>query len=181
MHNLHSSLYINPHTISDLPPLFRTSPFNPSSLYAGHPAIFPMLTPTTITMKAVPRAIERWLHQHNLQGMLRVHQVLPFDDLSAALSCPGIDIVPEWIRATLDLPNTESLAEEAPTIEILVEYFGPYSPTVKGFRTSGGPNKLFNDLAYFLSKVAFVAPSPHIMHRTRAGFIITAWKGIAID
>ena len=76
-------------------------------------------------MKDVPRDVERWLHQHKLQGMLRVHQALPFDDLSTALACPEIDIFSEWIRVTLDLPNTGSLAEEAPETETLAEYFGP--------------------------------------------------------
>ena len=124
-------------------------------------------------MKDVPRDVERWLHQHNLHGMLRVHQAIPFDDLSEALVCREVSIIPEWIRATLDVANTGSIAEEVPDTGTLTEFFG--------FRTLEVPNDLFGDLVYFLSEDAFVVPSPHIMHPSRAGFIITAWQGTVID
>ena len=56
-------------------------------------------------MKAVPHNVENWLYQHNLQGMLWVHRAIPFDDLSKALACKEAEIIPKWIRATIDLAN----------------------------------------------------------------------------
>ena len=102
-------------------------------------------------MKTVPRSVENWLYQCILQGMMREHQEIPFDDLSEALSCKEDDIVPEWIRATLDLANEGRLDEEAPDTATLTEIFGPYSHIAKGFRTLGGPNELFGTVAYILS------------------------------
>ena len=104
--------------------------------------------------------------------MLRVHWAIPFDNLSEALACKEADIIPEWVRATLDLTNEGSLDKEAPDTATLTEFFSPYSHTAKGFRTLGGPNELFD---------AFMAPSPHIMHCGKASFIITAWCGTTLD
>ena len=71
---------------------------------------------------------------------------------------------------TLDLSNTGYLDEVAPDTVTITEFFVPYSPTAKGFRTLRGLNDLFDAVAYFLSELAFVAPNPHIMHHARVGF-----------
>ena len=62
-------------------------------------------------------------------------------------------------------------------MEILVEYFGPYSPTAKGFRTIGGPNELFNSLTYSLrGRFRRTQPQHHaprkgwVHHRCLAGY-----------
>ena len=84
-------------------------------------------------MKVVPWSVENWLQQHNVQCMLRVHQDIPFDDLSEALAFKEAEIFPEWIRATLDLTKQGSLDEEAADSTTLKEFLGPYSHTAKGF------------------------------------------------
>ena len=110
-----------------------------------------------------------------------MHRAIPFDDLSKALACKEAEIIPKWIRATIDLANEGSLDQEAPNTDSLTEFFGPYSHTAKVFRTLGGPKEQFGIVAYFLSKVAFVALSPHIMHCGRAGYIIAAWRGTTLS
>ena len=71
--------------------------------------------------------------------------------------------------------------KEASDAATLTVVFDPYSHIGKGFCTLGGPNELFSSVAYFLSKVSFVAPSPHIMHQSRAGFIIAVWRGTTLN
>ena len=52
---------------------------------------------------------------------------------------------------------------------------------MKGFRTSGGPNELFNGLAYFLSEVLSSHPAPTSCTAPGLGSSSPPWKGKAID
>ena len=105
-----------------------------------------------------------------LYSSLRVIAVLVFLFSSCSFSCYYFVLrIHCGLRA---FAVTTSMAEEAPDPKTLAKYFGPYSPTAKGIRTLRSPNTLFSGFAYFLSEVTFVAPNPHIMHRSWARFII---------
>ena len=47
--------------------------------------------------------------------------------------------------------------------EILEGYFGDYSPTTKAYRTQGGPDLLFREIATFLLDIKFLHPNPYPM------------------
>mgnify|MGYP006889244612 FL=1 len=42
--------------------------------------------------------------------------------------------------------------------EILRSYFGAYSPSAKAYKTLGGQDEFFQEVAKFLLEVAFVSP-----------------------
>ena len=92
--------------------------------------------------------------------MLRVPWAIPFDELSEALACKEIDILLEWIWATLNFPFSESLNKEVLDTVTLTEFFGPYTTIGKGFCTLEGLNTLFSSVAYFLSEGSLCSPQP---------------------
>ena len=64
---------------------------------------------------------------------------------------------------------------------ILRSYFIDYSPSAKAYKTEGGEDKLFQEVAKFLLEVAFVSPRFYCMPKQRAAFIIATYEGDTID
>ena len=69
---------------------------------------------------------------------------------------------------------------ETPSIEIVEEYLGNYSLVSKEYRTQGGKDQLFREIARVLLEYGFVYPRPLAIPKNRTGFIITTYEGLRI-
>ena len=85
------------------------------------------------------------------------------------------------IRAALDLQRGGDHDVEIPPATTLKEYFGEYSVSGKAYRTYGGSNKAFGELARILMEYAFVHTNPTSMPQNKAAIIISAYEGNRID
>ena len=70
---------------------------------------------------------------------------------------------------------------ETPSIEIVEEYLGNYSLVSKEYRTQGGKDQLFREIARVLLEYGFVYPRPPSIPKNRIGFIIATYKGLWVD
>ena len=70
---------------------------------------------------------------------------------------------------------------EAPPQHILEQLFGEFSVFAKAYRTHGGPNEFFRDLARFLLEFSCVHANAYSMPKKKASIIITAYQSGAID
>ena len=64
---------------------------------------------------------------------------------------------------------------------VLESNFGEYSPSAKAYRTHGGKDVFFYDVANFLLEVAYVSRRQYCRPKQRAGFIIATYKGSKVD
>ena len=71
------------------------------------------------------------------------------------------------IRATLDLKRGGDHEVEIPPSTTLKEYFGVYSISGKAYRTYGGSNKAFGEIARILMEYAFVHTNPTSMPQNK--------------
>ena len=85
------------------------------------------------------------------------------------------------IRAALDLKRGGEHEVEIPPSTTLKEYFGMYSISGKAYRTYGGPNKSFGEIAHILIEYAFVHTNPTSMPQNKAAIIIREYEGDKID
>ena len=85
------------------------------------------------------------------------------------------------IRAALDLKCGGDHEVEIPPSTTLKEYFGTYLISGKAYRTYGGPNKSFGEIACILMEYAFVHTNPTSMPQNKAAIIINEYKGNKID
>ena len=67
------------------------------------------------------------------------------------------------------------------TKEGLRSYFGQYSPSAKAYKTQGGRDEFFHEVAKFLLEVGFVSRRFYCMSKKRAGFIIATYEGKVFD
>ena len=70
---------------------------------------------------------------------------------------------------------------ESPSTEILIEYFGEYSLSSKAYRTQGGEDPLFREVAHVLLEYGFVHSRPPAIPKYRAGFVLAAYEGLKVD
>ena len=63
----------------------------------------------------------------------------------------------------------------------LKEYFGMYSISGKAYRTYGGPNKSFGDIARILMEYAIMHTNPTSRPQNKAAIIIREYKGGTVD
>ena len=70
---------------------------------------------------------------------------------------------------------------ETPSIEIVEEYLGNYSLVSKEYRTQGGKDQLFREIARVLLEYGFVYPRPPAILKNRIGFIIATYEGLRVD
>ena len=85
------------------------------------------------------------------------------------------------IRGALDLKRGGEHEVEIPPHTTLKEYFGMYSISGKAYRTYGGPNKFFGEIARILMEYAFVHTNPTSMPQNKAAIIIREYEGDKID
>ena len=89
-----------------------------------------------------------WLQQQGLGGYLRVIDTPAHPD-AQEIACrihPNT-VTNNMIHATLDLKRGGEHEVEIPPHTTLKEYFGMYSISGKAYRTYGGPNKSFGEIA----------------------------------
>ena len=72
------------------------------------------------------------------------------------------------IRPTLDLKCGGEHEVEMQPHTTLKEYFGMYSISGKAYRTYGGPNKFFREIARILMEYAFAHTNPTSMPQNKA-------------
>ena len=65
--------------------------------------------------------------------------------------------------------------------EQLTKYFREYSLASKAYRTQGGEDALFREIAHVLHEYGHVYPRPPAMPRNRAGLIIATYEGVQVD
>ena len=65
--------------------------------------------------------------------------------------------------------------------EVLESYFKRYFPSAKLYRTYGGQDVFFHEVAEFLLEVACVNTRHYRMPKQRLGFIITRYDGSKVD
>ena len=85
------------------------------------------------------------------------------------------------IRAALDLQRGVDHDVKIPPTMKLKEYFGEYSASGKAYRTYGGPNRAFREIARILMEYVFVHKNPTSMPQNKASIIINAYEGNIID
>ena len=85
------------------------------------------------------------------------------------------------LRAALDLQQGGEHDVKIPPATTLKEYFGEYSASGKAYRTYGGPNKAFGEIARILMEYAFMHKNPTSMPQNKATIIISAYEGNRID
>ena len=94
--------------------------------------------------------------------------------------CPEA-ITNNVLRTALDLQRGGDHDVDIPPAAKLKEYFGEYSASGKAYRTYGGPNKVFGEIARILMEYAFVHTNPTSMPQNKAAVIISAYEGHRID
>ena len=131
---------------------------------------------------AASQETRSWLQQRGLGGYLRVIDAPTHPDAQAIARRIHPDTVTNnMIRAALDVARCGDHEVEIPPHSTLKEYFGMYSMSGKAYRTYGGPNKAFGEIARILMEYAFVHTNPTSMPQNKAAIIIRAYEGDKID
>ena len=131
---------------------------------------------------AASQETRSWLQERGLGGYLKVIDAPAHPDAQAVARRIHPDTVTNnMIRAALDLKRGGDHEVEIPPSTTLKEYFGAYSISGKAYRTYGGSNKAFGELARILMEYAFVHTNPTSMPQSKAAIIISAYEGNKID
>ena len=135
----------------------------------------------TMPLAASPET-RAWLQERGLGGYLKVINAPAHPDAQAVARRIQPDtITNNVVRAALDLQRGGDHDVEIPPATTLKEYFGEYSVSGKAYRTYGGSNKAFGELARILMEYAFVHTNPTSMPQNKAAIIISAYEGNRID
>ena len=97
---------------------------------------------------ALSTATREWFSKHDVEGFLRVTNAPPHDKAEKVAPAIDLDEITEGtIHALIGLPAGGLRSIENPSTEILTEYFGEYSLSSKVYRTQGGEDILFREVA----------------------------------
>ena len=123
-----------------------------------------------------------WLQERGMGGYLKIIDAPAHPDAQgvARRICPEA-ITNNVLRAALDLQRGGDHDVDIPPASKLKEYFGEYSASGKAYRTYGGPNRAFGEIARILMEYAFVHTNPTSMPQNKAAIIISAYEGNRID
>ena len=132
-----------------------------------------------LTASAETRA---WLQERGMGGYLKIIDAPAHPDAQRV----GKEVCPEAItnnviRQALELQRGGDHDADIPPAAKLKEYFGEYSASGKAYRTYGGPNKVFGEIARILMEYAFVHTNPTSMPQNKAAIIISAYEGHRVD
>ena len=131
---------------------------------------------------AASQEIRTWLQQRGLGGYLCVIDAPPHPDAQEIARRIHPDtLTNNMIRAALDLKRGGEHEVEIPPDTILKEYFGMYSIFGMAYRTYGGLNKFFGEIARILMEYAFVHTNPMSMPQNKAAIIIKEYQGGTVD
>ena len=151
--------------------------------HAGAP-ILPQPTDSEDDMECMvlSEAAKKWLKQHGLEGFLRIVEAPPHGDAENVVKDIDTEVITEEaIRAMTGLPEGGIYSIDNPSPELLTRYFGEYSLGSKAYRTQGGEDLLFREIARVLHEYGHVYPRPPAMPRNRAGLIIATYEGVQVD
>ena len=85
------------------------------------------------------------------------------------------------IHSTLGLQRGGEHDVEIPPHTIANDYFGLYSVSGKAYRTYGGPNRFFGEIARILMEYVFAHTNPTNMLQKKTNIIIKAYQGGIVD
>ena len=97
---------------------------------------------------ALSTATKEWFSKHGLDGFPRVVDAPPHDEPEKVTPTIDLEEIAEGtIHALVGLPAVGLRSIESPSTEILTEYFGEYSLRNKAYKTHGGEDPLFREVA----------------------------------
>ena len=129
-----------------------------------HPS--PALTDLEEAMdcQALSEAAKKWLRQHGLEGFLTIMEAPPHRKVEKIVKEIDTEVITEEaIRGLTSLPEGGIFTIDNPTPEQLRKYFGEYSLASKAYRTQGGEDALFREIARVLHEFGHVYPQPLCM------------------
>ena len=124
----------------------------------------------------------QWMTENGLEGLLRIADAPPHGEPEQAATTIDLSEITEGaVQALTGLQAGGLRSIEHPSNQILFEYFGEYSISSKAYRTQGGQNLLFGEVARAMMEYGFVHPRPPAIPKYRAGFVIAAYEGLRVD
>ena len=132
----------------------------------------PKLTTTietdhTLEPMVLSETAKKWFTQHGLDGFLRIAEAPTHKESEKGAKKIDLEKITEVaIYALIILLEGGIFSIENPSPETLMKFFNEYSLTSKAYRTQGGDDALFREVARVLHKYAFVHPQ-HGCLRTR--------------
>ena len=124
----------------------------------------------------------QWLTENGLEGLLRIADAPPHADPEQATTTIDLSEITEGaVQALTGLQAGGLRSIECPSNQILFEYFGEYSLSCKAYRTQGGQNLLFGEVARAMMEYGFVHPRPPTILKYTTGFVIAAYEGLRVD
>ena len=107
----------------------------------------------------VSKHLRNRLKTNELDGYLRIADVQPHPQPTNIVKKIDVDkITNEQVCGFLNLMNEGYNIMDTLEPEVLESYFEPYSPSAKSYRTFGGQDVFFHEVAKFLLEVACVKP-----------------------
>ena len=117
-----------------------------------------------------------------MEGLLRIADAPPHTEPEQAATTIDLSEITEGaVQALTGLLAGGIRSIENPSNQILFEYFGEYPLSNKAYRTQGGHNLLFREVARAMMEYGFVHPHPLAIPKYRAGFVIAAYEGLRVD
>ena len=131
---------------------------------------------------ALSEEARQWMIENGLEGLLRIADAPPHAEPEQATTTIDLSKVTEGAMQALTGLKAGGLRFiENPSNQILFEYFGEYSISSKAYRTQGGQNLLFGEVARAMMEYGFVHPRPPAIPKYQAGFVIAAYEGLQVD
>ena len=115
----------------------------------------------TLKPMALSETAKKCFTQHGLEGFLRIAEAPPHEEAEKVAKKIDLEVITEEaIRALIGLPEGGIYSIENPSPETLTKFFGEYSLASKAYRTQGGDDALFQEVARVLHEYGFVHPQP---------------------
>ena len=97
---------------------------------------------------ALSEEARQWMIENGLEGLLRIADAPPHAEPEQAAATIDLSEVTEGaVQALTGIKAGGLQTIENPSNQILFEYFGEYSISSKAYRTQGGQNLLFGEVA----------------------------------
>jgi hypothetical protein len=147
-----------------------------------HPDLRPQAAAEEEEAMALSEGARQWMMENGLGGLLRVADAPPHKEPEQAAAAVDITEVTEGaVQALTGIKEGGLQTIELPSSQILFEYFGEYSLSSKAYRTQGGENLLFGEVARALMEYGFVNPRPPAIAKYRAAIVIATFEGLQMD
>ena len=147
-----------------------------------HPELRPQAAAEEEEAMALSEGARQWMMENGLGGLLRIADAPPHDEPEQAAAAVDIAEVTEGaVQALTGIKEGGLQTIELPSSQILFEYFGEYSLSSKAYRTQGGENLLFGEVARALMEYGFVNPRPPAIAKYRAAIVIATFEGLQVD